>query len=156
MAYRTYVGTTGKSEIQILGNNEHYQPFIDELKKQGIEVDEDGCYGIEFDENYNLHKKNNQIKDIQPFIDILEQYIREKDERAKVCDVDIFNLRSDEKDLIKDFTFRMRELKENGYIFVSANLVDYLKDNLDMKYDREKHKYVYKIKEGKKVWFSAY
>lgn len=46
MAYRTYVGTTGKDEIQILGNNEYYQPFIDELIKQGIEADEDGCYGL--------------------------------------------------------------------------------------------------------------
>lgn len=147
MAYRTYVGTTGKNDIQILGNNEYYQPFVDELKKQGIEVDADGCYGVE---------TIRAIKDIQPFINILEQYIQEKDERAKACDVDIFNLRPDETDLIKDFTFRMRELKENGYIFVSANLVDYLKDNLDMKYDIENHKYIYKIKNGKRVWFAAY
>ena len=147
MAYRTYVGTTGKNEIQILGNNEYYQPFIDELIKQGIEVDEDGCYGL---------KENNVIKDIQPFIDILEQYIWEKDKETKIYNVDIFNLRPNKKDLIKDLTFKMRELKENGYIFVSANLVDYLKDNLDMKYDIKKHRYVYKIKDGKRVWFSAY
>ena len=63
MAYRTYVGTTGKDEIQILGNNEFYQPFIDELKKQGYIVDDDMCYGIEFDEDYDLHKTNNKIKD---------------------------------------------------------------------------------------------
>ena len=50
----------------------------------------------------------------------------------------------------------MRELKENGYIFVTANLVDYLRDNLEMEYDRDKKKFVYKIKEGKEVWFSAY
>lgn len=147
MAYRTYVGTTGKNEIQILGNNEYYQPFIDELIKQGIEVDEDSCYGLE---------ESGAIKDIQSFIDILEQYIWEKDKETKVYDADIFNLRPNEKTLIKDFTFRMRNLKENGYIFVSANLVDYLKDNLDMKYDIEKHKYIYKIKDGKEVWFSAY
>lgn len=147
MAYRTYVGTTGKSEIQILGNNEYYQPFIDELINQGIKVDDDYCYGLE---------ESGEIKDIQPFIDILEDYIWEKDKETKMYAIDIFNLRPNENTLIKDFTFRMRELKENGYIFVSANLVDYLKDNLDMKYDREKHKYVYKIKDGKRVWFSAY
>lgn len=147
MAYRTYVGTTGKNKIQILGNNEYYQPFIDELVKQGIKVDEDSCYGLE---------ENGEIKDIQPFIDILEQYIWDKDKETKIYNTDIFNLRPNKKDLIKDLTFKMRELKENGYIFVSANLVDYLKDNLDMKYDREKHKYVYKIKDGKQVWFSAY
>ena len=70
MAYRTYVGTTGKDSIQILGNNEFYQPFINELIKQGVEVDEDGCYGLE---------ESSVIKDIQPFVDILEQYILAKD-----------------------------------------------------------------------------
>lgn len=147
MAYRTYVGTTGKNDIQILGNNEYYQPFIDELIKQGVKVDEDGCYGIDVIK---------PVKDIQPFVDILEQYIWDKDKETKIYNTDIFNLRPNEKDLIKDFTFKMRELKENGYIFVSANLVDYLKDNLDMKYDIEKHKYIYKIKNGKQIWFSAY
>ena len=147
MAYRTYVGTTGKEDIQILGNNEYYQPFVDELVKQGINVDDDGCYGF---------KENSVIKDIQPFINILEQYIWDKDKETKTYNTDIFNLRPGEKTLIKDFTFRMRELKENGYIFVSANLVDYLKENIAMKYDIKKHKYIYKIKDGKQVWFSAY
>ncbi len=147
MAYRTYVGTTGKDEIQILGNNEYYQPFIDELIKQGIEADEDGCYGL---------GKKSTIKDIQPFIDILEQYIWDKDKETKLYNTDIFNLRPDDLALTKDFTFRMREIKENGYIFVSANLIDYLKDNLEIKFDYHTGKFKYKIKEGKKVWFSAY
>lgn len=155
MAYRTYVGTTGKDSIQILGNNEYYQPFIDELKRQGYYVNSDGCYGISFNED-DIEDKCIPIKDIQPFIDILEKYIWDKDEETKIYNTDIFNLRPDEKTIIKDFTFRMRELKENGYIFVTANLVDYLKDNLDMEYDIEKHKYIYKIKEGKKIWFEAY
>lgn len=147
MAYRTYVGTTGKDEIQILGNNEFYQPFIDELINQGIEVDDDYCYGF---------KESSEIKDIQPFVDILEDYIWEKDKETKLYNIDIFNLRPDDLALTKDFTFRMRELKENGYIFVSANLIDYLKDNLEMKFDYHTGKFKYKIKEGKKVWFSAY
>lgn len=156
MAYRTYVGTTGKDEIQILGNNEFYQPFIDELKKQGYIVDDDMCYGIEFDEDYDLHKTNNQIKDIQPIIEILEQYIWEKDKETKLYNHDIFNLRPNERDIIKDFTIKMKDLQENGYIFVTANLINYLKDNLDMKYDIEKHRHIFTIKDGKKVWFSAY
>lgn len=156
MAYRTYVGTTGKDEIQILGNNEFYQPFIDELKRQGIKVDDDWCYGIDFNECDELEHTRTSIKEIQPFVDILEKYIWEKDEETKLYNVDIFNLRPDETTIIKDFTFRMRELQENGYIFVTANLINYLKENLDMKYDIEKKKYVYEIKDGKKVWFSAY
>ena len=148
MAYRTYVETTGKNKIQILGNNEYYQPFIDELIKQCVKVDEDGCYGLE---------ESSVIKDIQPFVDILEQYILDKDEKLKkIFKKDIFNLRPEPPEQEKDFTFRMRELKENGYIFVTANLIDYLEDNLDMKYDFEKKKFIYKIKKGKEVWFSAY
>ena len=148
MAYRTYVGTTGKDSIQILGNNEFYQPFIDELIKQCVKVDENCCYGLE---------ESSVIKDIQPFIDILEQYILDKDEEIKkIFKKDIFNLRPEPPEQEKDFTFRMRKLKEKGYIFVTANLIDYLEDNLDMKYDFEKKKFIYKIKEGKEVWFSAY
>lgn len=157
MAYRTYVGTTGKDSIQILGNNEYYQPFIDELKRQGIKVNEDGCYGYNYDEDgFDIQYTHTAIKDIQPFIDILEDYIWEIDRDTRQYNEDIFNLRPTEKTIIKDFTFRMRELKENGYIFVTANLVDYLKDNLEMHYDIEKHKYTYKIKEDKEVWFEAY
>lgn len=158
MAYRTYVGTTGKDSIQILGNNEFYKPFIDELKRQGVDVNKDGCYGWDYNEEdeFEIEYTRTPIKEIQPFIDILEQYIWEKDKEIKIYNEDIFNLRPNEKTIIKDFTFRMRDLKENGYIFVTANLVDYLKENLEMHYDIEKKKYVYKIKEGKYVWFEAY
>ena len=137
MAYRTYVGTTGKDSIQILGNNEFYQPFIDELIKQGIEVDEDSCYGLE---------ESGAIQDIQPFIDILEQYILDKDEKLKkIFKKDIFNLRPEPPEQEKDFTFRMRELKENGYIFVTANLIDYLEDEIENINKAESHLYQNRI-----------
>lgn len=155
MAYRTYVGTTGKDEIQILGNNEFYQPFIDELKRQGYRV-EDSCYGIEFDSNDDVVDTCTAIKEIQPIIDILEQYIWDKDKGTKIYNADIFNLRPEEKDIIKDLTLKMIDFQKNAYIFVTANLVNYLKDNLDIKYDTKKKKIVYTIKEGKEVWFSAY
>lgn len=155
MAYRTYVGTTGKKDIQLLGNNEFYQPFIDELKRQGYYVDDDGCYGISFEDD-EMAEICTSIKDIQPIIEILEQYIWDKDNETKEYSIDIFNLRPNEIDVIKDFTIRMKELQENGYIFVTANLIKYLWDNLDIKYDREKRRYIFKIKDGKDVWFSAY
>ncbi len=160
MAYRTYVGTIEKGEIQILGNNEFYQPLINELKRQGYKI-EDSCYGIEFDSNSDVVDTCTAIKEIQPIIDILEQYIWDKDKEMKNYfkdvrhKVDIFNLRPN-KNFDKDFTARMIDLQENGYIFATANLVNYLKDNLERKYDREKKKIVYKIKEDKEVWFRAY
>lgn len=39
MSYRTYV-----NGVQIFGNNECYSEWIDFIKSNGIEVDEDGCY----------------------------------------------------------------------------------------------------------------
>ena len=39
MSYRTYV-----NNVQIFGNNEYYAEWIEFIKSQGIEVDEDGCY----------------------------------------------------------------------------------------------------------------
>lgn len=147
MGYRTYVGTTDKKEIQILGNNVCYPPLIDELIRQGIDVDADGIYGSE--------NKDNRIKDIQSIIEVLEQYIKDEEKENFEFDIDIFNLRPDEKENI-DLTSKMREFQQDAYIFVSANLVNYLKDNLVIYYDIEKKKYIHKIKEGKEVWFSAY
>ena len=155
MAYRTYVGTTGKNSIQILGNNEFYQPFIDEIKRQGIYVGDDCCFGIQFEED-DTRKSKTAIKEIQPFIDILEQYIWEKDKETKLYKADIFNLRYDSKKHGTDFTYAMKDLQENAYIFVTANLINYLQDNLERHFDYKKKKFVYKIKEGKEVWFEAY
>lgn len=39
MSYRTRI-----NGVQIFGNNDCYQEWIDFLKSEGIEIDEDGCY----------------------------------------------------------------------------------------------------------------
>lgn len=150
MAYRTYVGTTGKDSIQILGNNEGYGPLFDELKRQKFKIDQDGCY-------------RGKVKEIQPIIDILEKYIWDKDEQIKKwkerygAKADIFNLRPTETELeCGGLTYQMIEHQRNAYIFVTANLVNYLEDNLDEVYDSERNEFVYEIKEGKEVWFEAY
>ena len=143
MSYRTYVGTKEKGDIQILGNNEWYQPFIEELKRQGIEIDENGCY-------------EGEIKEIQPILDILEQYIWSKEKEVKeIYDEDIFNLRPKAIDQ-GSLTFRMKLASENAYIFTTANIIRHLRDDLELKYDIYNKKEYYQIKEGKKIWFSAY
>lgn len=150
MSYRTYVGTSEKNTIQILGNNESYQPLFEELKRQGIEINEDGCF-------------EGKIKEIQPIIDILEQYIWDKDiqmkkfKRSNGEQADIFNLRPDKKQLeCGGFTYQMQELQQNGYIFVTANLVNYLEESIEEEYDCELNRFIYKIKEDKEVWFVAF
>lgn len=151
MSYRIYVGTTGKNDMQLLGNNECYTPFIEELKKQGVEVDEEGCFGLE---------GKNKIIEIQPIIDILEQYIWETDKKIKKMygkRTDIFNLRPNGKDLqCGGLTFQMQQRQENAYIFVTANLINFLKDNLEEEFDIETKRFIYKIKDGKEIWFRGF
>ena len=145
MAYRTYVGTTGKKNIQILGNNESYEPFIYELQRQGIEVNEDGCF-------------SGDIKDLQPIIDVLEKYIMDINEHTmKYKNRNIFDMTPSKEQIDSmGLTMSLVELRENAYIFVTANLIEYLGDNIGLIYDEKLNRFVYKIKKGKKVWFEAY
>lgn len=144
MAYRTYVGTTGKDTIQILGNNVSYKPLLDEFKRQGVKMI-DECF---FD---------GKIKELQPIIDILEKYIMEESEWAKKRKYDIFDMTPSE-DRLKNMglTLSMMELQENAYIFTTANLIKYLGDNVEQEYDTKQERFIFKIKEGKEVYFEAY
>lgn len=143
MSYRTYVKTTDKDSIQILGNNESYEPLFNELKKQGIKIDSDDCFF-------------GKIKELQPIIDILEQYIWDKKKEVEeIWQTNIFNMES-EREYPGGLTFDMMQKQEDAYIFVTANLVHYLKENIDMKYDLDLKKYTFNIKDGKEVWFEAY
>ena len=142
MSYRTYIGTTGKDNIQILGNNECYKPFVEQLQKYGYTVNDEGIYYAK------------PITELQPLIDILEQYILDKRKYIKkIYKKDIFNLKP--KDM-NNLTFDLMELQENAYIFTTSNIIKYLEDNIDIDYDIERKKYVFKLKEGKEIWFEAF
>ena len=39
MSYRTYV-----EDVQVFGNGEYYPEWMDFIKSQGIEIDDEGCY----------------------------------------------------------------------------------------------------------------
>lgn len=143
MAYRTYVGTTGKDSIQILGNNESYCPLFEELERQGIEIDTDGCF-------------KGKIKELQPIVDILEQYILDKkDDIEKIWHKDIFDMTPSKTENM-GLTMSMMEKQENAYIFVTANLIKYLEENIDIEYDFDLKKYTFKIKDDKEVYFETY
>ena len=87
MSYRIYV-----NDYQCLGNNECPGVLIEELKRQGAEIDDDYC----FDEF--------EIKELQPIIEALEQYIR---------DVNEFHLNNEYKPRsIADFSDILQEKKE--------------------------------------------
>ena len=61
MSYRTFV-----NDFQIFENNEYNKELIDELNRQGANIQEnDDCYGFE-------------IKEIDPIIKIVDEYFQKK------------------------------------------------------------------------------
>ena len=141
MSYRNYIGKTKRDDIQILSNNETYQPLLDEYKRQGIQIDEDGCY-------------EGKIKELQPIIDVLEKYIFGKNEKLKKdYKINMFDMTPDEVALASDgLTMNMIDKQENAYIFTTANIIKHLGNNVDFAYNFELNKYVFKLKEGKSLW----
>lgn len=145
MSYRIYV-----NNYQCLGNNECPEVLMNELKRQGCEIDEDGCF------------KNFEIKELEPIIEALEQYIIDKNEWAlnksynpgSIADFsDIF-----EKIGCNGLTWNIEYKTECGYLFITVNFLNAIKDDYEEYFDFEdkKHQIKYKIKEGHHVYMSGY
>ena len=175
MGYRTYVEDT-----QVFGNNEFYPEWIEFLKKQGVEVDEDCLY-------------DGYITDVMGAIDVIETIIirleteaREKHEqlvnagaydkatdkkkREKVRELfwdtdSLFNFTSNYDQwqglkkmshndrLMSSLTDEMIRVVNNGYVFISYMFVQAIKDKveLDNPFAVPGHLYCYKLKEGEKI-----
>lgn len=114
MSYRTFV-----NDFQIFENNEYNKELIAELNRQGADIKEnDDCYSFE-------------IKDINPIIKIVDDYIKEKvDEVIKQYqnpyDLTFFwNMRDEEKPLYE----RIDNCIYFGTIFQSYRFMEYLYNN---------------------------
>lgn len=141
----------GKSDdMQLLGNNETYLPLEDEFKRQGINTSKESYSG--------------KITEIQPIIEVLEQYIldiqkrfegqRYKDGTRK----SIYDLTPRKGDVFyTDITEYFKLHHENAYIFITVNLVNFLEKNeaIDMSYDSERDRYIYVLKKGVEITISA-
>lgn len=143
MSYRIYV-----NNYQCLGNNECPQTLMNELKRQGCELDEDNCF------------KNFEIKELQPVIEALEQYIVDRNNwtlnrEYNPCSIadfsDVFNK---DKNYGNGLTWRIQEHLECGYLFITINFLNAIKD--DYEEDYSKDRITYKIKEGHHIYMSGY
>ena len=148
MSYRIYV-----NDYQCLGNNECPGVLIEELKRQGAEIDDDYCFdGFE-------------IKELQPIIEALEQYIRDINElhlnsEYKPSSIaDFSNILQEKKEKYGNgLTWRLQEIAETGYLFVTVNFLNAIKEDYEEYFDDEdeRGRIKYRIKEGHHVYMSGY
>ena len=145
MSYRIYV-----NDYQCLGNNECPKVLIDELKRQGCEMNSDYCFH-EF-----------EIKELQPIIEALEQYIKDMNEWAlnkkyKPSSIADFSDVFEEKNR-NGLTFKIQEYLECGYLFVTVNFLKAIKDDYeeDIDFDKEENRIIYRIKEGHHIYMSGF
>ena len=147
MSYRTHIQKENGDSVQIMGNNEFYEPLLQFLADQGCEVDmEEGVY------------HDCEIKDASGLIHIFEDYIEEQNQRFLKRGINIFDLTpEDEYDKQRDLTQRMTELRENAYIFVSAVALDFFKDEIviDYKFINNRLTMFYQLREGAHIFMSA-
>ena len=147
MSYRIYV-----NDYQCLGNNECPQVLIDELKRQGCKMNEDNCF------------KDFEIKELEPIIEALEQYIVDTNNWAlnrkyKPSSIaDFSGIFENHKKYGNGLTWRIEEYLECGYLFVTINFLKAIKDDYeeDMDYNNKNHRIIYKIKEGHHIYMSGY
>ena len=141
MSYRIYV-----NDYQCLGNNEYPKVLIDELKRQGCKMDEDGCF------------HDFEIKELQPIIEALEKYIidmnnwalNKKYNPGSIADFsDLFS-----KPGSNGLTWNVQYRIACGYLFVTVNFLNAIKDDYEEDYSRER--IIYKIKEGHHIYMSGY
>ena len=142
MSYRIYV-----NHYQCLGNNECPKVLVEELKRQGCEMDVDHCF------------HDFEIKELQPIIEALEQYIFEVDDRIKKRHNGVgLGDYTEEFQRWKrgSFTLEVENMVECGYMFVSYNFLKAIEGDYEEDFDRDKDRLIYKIKEGHHVYMSGF
>ena len=141
MSYRIYV-----NNYQCLGNNECPEVLINELKRQGCKPDSDNCF------------KSFEIKELQPIIEALEQYIIDTNNyflnrKYKPQSIADFSKVFKEKQ-INGLTWKIQEYLDFGYLFVTVNFLNAIKDDYEEDYTEDR--ITYKIKDGHHVFMSGY
>lgn len=141
MSYRIYV-----NNYQCLGNNECPDVLINELKRQGCKPDSNNCF------------ESFEIKELQPIIEALEQYIIDTNNyflnrKYKPQSIADFSKVFKEKQA-NGLTWKIQEYLDCGYLFVAVNFLNAIKD--DYEEDYTKDRITYKIKKGHHVFMSAY
>lgn len=141
MSYRIWAKKDNGAYLQLFGNNEYPEDFIEELKRQGCKVDEDGCF------------PDFKIKEIQPIINSINNYIIEISNKNRSRGISIYDFSHDfdnyDDESIIPLWMSIEMKIDNGYMFVVHNLLNFFKDEI----------YISgincKIKDGCNITFSA-
>ena len=160
MSYRTYVNAT-----QIFGNNEGYAEWMDFIRSQGIEIDEEGCY------KGTITDFMSALTTIEKITLRLAKERKERNEalRKKGCDmklVEIFDWSNipeelseqDPEDKFSTSLFdRLVEVVNQGYAFMPYTFYQACKDKLerDNCFSTSGHLTCFKVKEGEVIEVKA-
>ena len=161
MSYRTYV-----NDVQVFGNNEYYPEWIEFIKTQGIDVDEDGNYegyitdfmaGLKCVESIVLKMEKERQDEIEEL----------SNQGSKFHKSTLFDLRSIYQDSIKSLEEndeyeislfdRLYQFLEDGYIFMPYTFFKACEDMLEKnnEFSTEKHFHCFKLKDGKRIHVKA-
>lgn len=144
MAYRTYI-----NGHEWLGNNVMYDEIYKELKRQGCPFDEDNC--VDSDTPF-------EIKDLDALVKASEQAIINMYNKYIKINHNIADFSKEITDNIGDFTWKMQEIQNYGYIFISVMLLKYVGEchkQWDFEFTK-KGKLKYKLINDGKCLFTAY
>lgn len=161
MSYRTRV-----NEVQIFGNNEYYSEWIEFIKSQRIEVDDDGCYDGEITDVMGA------LKTIEKIVMQLEKEYREEkvdkwednyitDSESGKLYKSIFNfsyiydkvVNDEEKKYSNHLTDLLINIKNNSYLFMPLAFLQACGESIKKgEVSRTEGRiYTYSLVEGKKI-----
>ena len=178
MSYRTKV-----NDIQIFGNNETYPEWIEFIKTQGIEVDEDMCYkgeitdfmgALETIENIVMRlatERQERITKLNERIQKFRDEGKDEDTLSKLSDVyggntGLFDFSNIYKEVLEprpndDYNMslfdRVNQLLDTGYMFMPHVFYKACESSLEQQdcYTVKNHFYCYQVKKGETIKFSA-
>lgn len=160
MSYRTSV-----NDVQIFGNNEYYPEWIEFIKSQGIEVNDDGCY-------------DGEITDVMGALKTIEKIVMqlEKEHREEKVDKwednyitsengelykSLFNFSyiydkvvdSEGKRYSNYLTDLLIEIKNNSYVFMPLAFLQACGENIKKGHisRTDGRLYTYSLIDGKKI-----
>ena len=134
MNIRLYVINGKNEKMQIFGNNDFPDEFIDELRNQGLEFDD--CF-----HEFKIHE-------LQPLVDVVKQdferrwmkYKKGKDFLKKINEYNGESIVDFTQNFInivtkeykcKSLYFNAYYILESGYMFILYNLIKFIMDDLD-------------------------
>ena len=172
MSYRTYI-----NHVQVFGNNEFYQEWLDFIQSQGIEVSEECTYDGEITdvmgaiktiekiilrlaEEHNEHVVSLPVANAIAKDDISSEKKESELQTHSFPHNSMFDFTRTYKNILWDqkdkygmkLTDHMMFVKNNGYIFMSIAFIEACKGLIEPDTDNKENRlYKYKVKDGMKI-----